>query len=160
MIVVNVNKSSVGAVSDADFREAAAGDWRISDSTVRGHGDYLAAARDNIICGVWRIVDHLRTDEGRVRFTLAPEPHAAIQLVGEAVPVPWVRGSANPVKTWDWQPSPDASLSESSVTLNGWTLWLREDGAAQLTSPEGSGVLTLEALIGEPGHGQAVFRTG
>lgn len=159
MILVNINQSGADAVTDTQFREAAEGQWKISDQTMRIHGDYVAAVRQNTIRGVWRVVDHRRDSETeKVGFTLAPAPEAA-SLIGENVPTPWVRGAANPVKTWDWRPDRGVNRSATSVELKGWTLTLLEDGAVQLVSPPDSGLLVLETLTGEVGSGVAVLRS-
>ena len=55
MILVNVSRSAVSAVTDAQLAESARGYWKVSEETIRNYGDHLAAVRDNVIVGIWRI---------------------------------------------------------------------------------------------------------
>ena len=47
MILVNIKKSGRDAVTEEQLRQAAAGDWVVSDDTLRMYGDHLVAVRDN-----------------------------------------------------------------------------------------------------------------
>lgn len=160
MILVNVGRSAVGAVTDSQLMSAAHAYWKVSEASIRGYGDYLAAVRDNVIVGVWQILGHAHPDEGggKVAFKLAPAPERA-DLVGQEVPTPWVRGSANPVKLWDHQPDADESPEKQSATVAGWHITALPDGRLQVTSPQGAGPVYLESLDGSPTGGTAILRT-
>lgn len=159
MILVNVSRSAVGAVTEAQLAESSRAHWKVSEESIRGYGDHLAAVRDNIIVGVWRIVGHSRPDEGggKVEFDLAPAPERA-ELVGQNVPTPWVRGAANPVKFWDYRPDINPANDEQSAVVAGWDIVALPDGGLQVRSPLDAGPLHLEALIGEPTGGVAILR--
>jgi len=160
MILVNVSRSAVGAVTEAQLAESSRAHWKVSEESIRGYGDHLAAVRDNVIVGVWRIVGHSRPDEGggKVAFDLAPAPERS-ELVGQEVPTPWVRGAANPVKFWDYRPDTDPSLDNQAVVVAGWHIAPHPYGGLEVRSPEGAGPLHVAALIGEPTGGVAVLQT-
>lgn len=159
MILVNVSRSAVAAVTEPQLMEAASAYWKVSEETIRGYGDHLAAVRDNRIVGVWRILGHSRSDEagGKVAFELAAAPERA-DLIGQQVPTPWVRGAANPVKLWDYQPDINPNHEAQFAVVNGWQIEALPDGRLQVRSPLNAGPLCIEALIGEPTGGVAVLR--
>lgn len=160
MILVNVSRSAVGAVTEPQLMEAASKYWKVAEESIRGYGDYLAAVRDNIIVGIWRIHGHYRSDEagGKVVFELGAAPEHA-DLIGQEVPNPWVRGAANPVKLWDYQPEAGPGDDSESAMVCGWEIEALPGGRLQVRSPLGGGLLSLEALIGEPTGGVAILRT-
>ena len=160
MILVNVSRSAVSAATEAQLMEASRAYWKVSEESIRGYGDYLAAVRENIIVGVWRIDGHSRPDEGggKAAFDLAPAPERS-ELIGQVVPTPWVRGAANPVKYWDYRPDTDPSQGHQSAVVAGWEVVALPEGGLRVRSPLDAGPLHLEALIGEPTGGVAILRT-
>jgi len=157
MILVNVSRSAVSAVTDAQLAESARGYWKVSEETIRNYGDHLAAVRDNVIVGIWRIVGHSRPDEagGKVAFDLEPAPERS-DLVGHSVPTPWVRGAANPVKRWRYQPATEPSPETAAAVVGGWHVEALTDGRLMVRSP---GPAHLESLVNDTSSGVAILRT-
>ncbi|MGF0131316.1 hypothetical protein ACQREA_15405 [Dietzia cinnamea] len=160
MILVNVSRSAVGAVTEQQLMEAASKYWKVAEESIRGYGDYLAAVRDNTIVGVWRVLGHSRPDDsgGKVVFELGAAPERA-DLIGQEVPNPWVRGAANPIKLWDYQPEAVPSDDTQSAMVCGWHIEALPGGRLQVRSPNGNGPLYLESLTSEPAGGVAILRT-
>lgn len=165
MILVNIKKSGRDAVTEEQLRQAAAGDWVVSDDTLRMYGDHLVAVRDNRVLGVWTIVGHTRRDDGRARFNLAVADEPATSLVGKLSPVQWVRGAANPVKIFDAgegrQPSSSIELTTQGnpkVVLHGWTLVVYPDGRARVSPPASDKKLIVESAFPGPNGGNVTVR--
>jgi hypothetical protein len=156
MIIVNVNRSGARAVSDEQVREAAVGAWVLSETSEQLFGDYLLAVRKNIVVGAWAIEDSTRDVEGKVTFEVSAAPEVN-DMVGQASPVEWKQGQANPVKLVDTrtlrQEASEVELTPQGnrrVQLDGWSLIVYADGRARLQSPDTDRKLIVESAFPGP----------
>ena len=164
MIGVNVSRSAAHLDTEEQLRWAAASSWVISDSSLNAHGDYLIAVRKNVVAGAWGIGSWDRNQDGKVTFKLGPAPELA-DMVGQASPVEWKQGQANPVKIIHTRTLlPESSEVEITsegnrrVQLDGWSLVVYTDGRARLQAPGGDRRLIVESAFPGPPTGSVTVR--
>ncbi len=164
MIIVNVNRSGARAVTDEQVREAAVGAWVLSEASEQLFGDYLLAVRKNIVIGAWAIEGSSRDHEGKVTFEVSAAPELN-DMVGQASPVEWKQGQANPVKLVETktlrQEASEVELTPQGnrrVQLDGWSLIVYADGRARLQCPDSDRKLIVESAFPGPKGGNVTVR--
>lgn len=135
-----------GSLPDPDRVLAAArGPWRIPVASMQRHADRLVAVDHDYILGVFHIAG-VHRDNRLVTFDLQP---AAVgqSLIGTPNPIETYGGRT--VRTVEWsQIAKPAGMTASSgsLTINGWTLQVTDDGRTAIVS--GPASLTITALHG------------
>lgn len=156
VIIVNINRSGARAKTQEEIRAAAIGYWVVSATSAEAYGDYLVAVRKNVVVGVWSILNIRRDEGGKVIFDVGTAPDLE-DMIGEASPVEWRQGQANPVKLVDTRTlRPESSEVEVTpqgnrrVQLDGWTLVVYPDGKARIQAPDTGQKLIVEAAFPGP----------
>lgn len=149
MILVNISRSGIAAVTPQQIRDAAVRAWKVKEESLNRFGDLLVAVRSNVVVGVWKIDGWIREESGRYAFQVSDTQDQS--MIGGPSPVPWITGQANPVKYVDTTTATDQADVETtadghrSVKLEGWTLVVLGGGRAQLHGPtEPAGQLIVE----------------
>jgi hypothetical protein len=149
MLAVNITASLGGRLDDRprDVAACAEGWWIISDTTLRDYADQVLAVADNIIVGVFDVLQWRRdpANDNKVVFRLGAAPQWQ-WLVGQDSPVTWGKGQANPVRKVGgvFVTQLRSRQPHHTDAGHGWTLDVAPDGLT--ATVRGPGALAVTAM--------------